>query len=37
MRIIMRIIKDPSSPTIAMGNSETLLATFEANSASATA
>ena len=33
----MRIIKDPSSPTIAMGNSETLLATFEANSASATA
>ena len=30
-RIIIRIIKDPSSRTIAMENGETLLATFEAN------
>ena len=30
-KIIIRIIKDPSSRTIAMENGETLLATFEAN------
>ena len=30
-RIIMRIIKDPSSRTIAMENGEVLLATFESN------